>query len=59
MWIELDKNTTDTYAYNDAYIEHLIEKLKSGEYESDDLTEIEKEQIAQYLQERNGSNRTV
>lgn len=58
-WIELDKNTTDTYAYNDAYIEHLIEKLKSGEYESDDLTEIEKEQIAQYLQERNGSNRTV
>jgi hypothetical protein len=49
-WFELDKNKTDSYAYNDQYIEYLIEKLKSGEYEADDINEAEQEQIAQYLQ---------
>ena len=52
-WFELDKNKTDSYAYNDQYIEYLIEKLKSGEYEADDINEAEQEQIAQYLQGRN------
>jgi hypothetical protein len=53
IWIELDKTNTDSYAYNDQYIEYLIEKLKSGEYDTDDITEAEHEQIAQYLQGRN------
>jgi len=52
-WFELDKNKTDSYAYNDQYIEYLIEKLKSGEYETDDINEAEQEQIAQYLQGKN------
>jgi len=52
-WFELDKANTDAYAYNDQYIEYLIEKLKSGEYDTDDITEAEHEQIAQYLQGRN------
>jgi len=52
-WFELDKTNTDAYAYNDQYIEYLIEKLKSGEYDTDDITEAEHEQIAQYLQGRN------
>lgn len=51
-WFELDKNKTDSYAYNDQYIEYLIEKLKSGEYETEDLNDAEQEQIAQYLQGR-------
>jgi hypothetical protein len=55
IWIELDKTNTDSYAYNDQYIEYLIEKLKSGEYDTDDITEAEHEQIAQYLQGRNGA----
>ena len=55
IWIELDKTNTDSYAYNDQYIEYLIEKLKSGEYDTDDITEAEHEQIAQYLQGRNAS----
>jgi hypothetical protein len=55
-WFELDKNKTDSYAYNDQYIEYLIEKLKSGEYETDDINEAEQEQIAQYLQGRNGQS---
>jgi hypothetical protein len=55
IWIELDKANTDSYAYNDQYIEYLIEKLKSGEYDTDDITEAEHEQIAQYLQGRNAT----
>jgi hypothetical protein len=55
IWIELDKTNTDAYAYNDQYIEYLIEKLKTGEYDTDDITEAEHEQIAQYLQGRNGA----
>jgi hypothetical protein len=55
IWIELDKTNTDSYAYNDQYIEYLIEKLKSGEYDTDDITEAEHEQIAQYLQGRNAN----
>ena len=55
-WFELDKANTDSYSYNDQYIEYLIEKLKSGEYDTDDITEAEHEQIAQYLQGRNANS---
>jgi hypothetical protein len=48
-WIETDKDLTDTYAYNDAYIKHLIDKIDRGEYDPDDLTETEQSQIAEYL----------
>jgi len=48
-WIETDKELTDTYAYNDAYIKHLIDKIDKGEYDPDDLTETEQSQIAEYL----------
>ena len=46
-WIELDKSTTDSYTYNEAYIQHLINKLQSGEYTADDLNDAELEQIKQ------------
>ena len=55
-WFELDKTNTDSYAYNDQYIEYLIEKLRTGEYDTDDITEAEHEQIAQYLQGRNANS---
>ena len=44
-WIEVDKNITDTFAYNENYIEHLIEKLASGEYDPELLNHSEREQI--------------
>jgi hypothetical protein len=53
-WIEADKSRTDTYAYNEQYIEYLIDKLRTGEYGPEDLNEVEQEQMAQYLQEKNG-----
>jgi hypothetical protein len=54
-WIETDKDLTDTYAYNDAYIKHLIDKIDRGEYDPDDLTETEQSQIAEYLKKSTNS----
>ena len=48
-WIELDKSTTDSYTYNEAYIQHLVDKLQSGEYTTDDLNDAELDQIQQIV----------
>ena len=49
-WIEVDKGLSDQYAYDIAYIDHLIEKLTTGEYDPELLNEAEREQVAQRLQ---------
>ena len=49
-WISIDKNLSDSYAYDSAYIEHLIDKISTGEYDPDLLSDSEREQVAQYLQ---------
>ena len=48
-WIEVNKATTDAYSYNDAYIQYLADKLFSGEYQLDDLTEVEQQQVQTLL----------
>jgi hypothetical protein len=48
-WIEVSKKLTNEYAYNDAYIAYLINKIASGEYDADLLTPSEEEQIAARL----------
>ena len=50
-WIEVDKATTDSYTYNQAYIEHLIKKLEAGEYEIEDLSDAEQAQVEQQIEE--------
>lgn len=50
-WIELDKNTTDSYTYNQAYIQYLIDKLEAGEYEIEDLSEAEQAQVEQQIEQ--------
>jgi len=49
QWIEVDKNTTDTYSYDNDYINYLIEKISSGEYDPELLSEGEKAQLADVL----------
>jgi hypothetical protein len=49
-WIDIDKATTDSYTYNTAYIDHLINKISSGEYDPDLLSDAEREQVEQRLQ---------
>ena len=48
-WIEVDKTTTDVYSYDIEYIKHLTSKLASGEYDPDQLTITEQEQIQKYV----------
>ena len=52
-WIEVDKGLSDQYAYDTAYIDHLIEKLTTGEYDPELLNDAEREQVAQRLQTNN------
>jgi len=49
-WIAVDKNLSDSYTYDSAYIEHLIDKISTGEYDPDLLSDSEREQVAHYLQ---------
>ena len=48
-WIQVDKTTTEIYSYNKEYIKHLVDKISLGEYELDQLTLSEQEQIQEYI----------
>jgi hypothetical protein len=52
-WIIVDKNLSDNYTYDAAYIDHLITKLESGEYDPEYLSDVEREQIAERLKSSN------
>jgi hypothetical protein len=52
-WIEVDKSQTDSYSYNNAYIEHLINKISTGEYDPELLTDAERQQIEKRLDQEN------
>ena len=52
-WIIVDKNSTDNYTYDTAYIDHLIDKIATGEYDPDLLSDIEREQVAERLKQTN------
>ena len=48
-WISVDKANVDVYAYEEEYIKLLIAKVSTGEYDADDLSDLEQEQVAKYL----------
>jgi hypothetical protein len=48
-WIEINKNTTASYLSNTNYLQYLMEKISTGEYDPDLLTELEHEAIANHL----------
>lgn len=49
IWIEIDKTLSDQHAYDEAYIDHLIEKISTGEYDPELLSEAERDSIEQRL----------
>ena len=53
-WIEVNKNTTTAYTYNDAYIQFLAEQVLTGVYTWDDLTEAEVDQVQTLIGGRRG-----
>ena len=48
-WIEISKDLTDAYLYDEEYIRYLVAKIESGEYDVDLLSENERAQIEHYL----------
>ena len=53
-WLEIDKATTDAYAYDEQYIKFLVDKLSTGEYDIEDLSPIEQDQVEQVLKSKKG-----
>jgi hypothetical protein len=49
MWIEVDKALSDQHAYDTAYIDHLISKISTGEYDPELLSDAERASIEQRL----------
>jgi hypothetical protein len=49
-WIEIEKDKSDSYLFDEKYIKHLISKIETGEYDVDLLSDKEKTQIEDYLQ---------
>ena len=52
-WIRVNKNLSDSYAYDDAYIDHLITKIGTGEYDTELLSNAERDRIEEKLQQNN------
>jgi hypothetical protein len=48
-WIEVNKQVTQTYLADSQYLEFLIKKIETGEYDLDSLTDNEKMEIETHL----------
>jgi len=48
-WLEQNKTSSESYLYNKQYVEFLIDKVGSGEYDLDSLTENEQAEIEAHL----------
>jgi hypothetical protein len=48
-WIGINKNQSTSYLYDQEYIRYLVEKIEKGEYDIELLSDIEKQQIEEYL----------
>jgi len=48
-WIEVDKDATDTYTYDEEYLKHLIDRINRGDYTLEELTITEQEELKRFL----------
>jgi hypothetical protein len=49
-WMQIDKQNTDQYVYNTAYIDYLIDGISTGKYDPELLTDSERAEIELRLQ---------
>ena len=52
-WIEINKELSSTYLYDQEYIKYLVDKIDKGEYDVDLLSDQEKIQIEDFLSGQN------
>jgi len=48
-WIEVAKTLSDRYAYEGEYVKYLVEKILRGEYNIEDLSKAEQEEVLKRL----------
>lgn len=48
-WIEKPRTNSDTYLTNDDYLKFLVEKISTGEYDPELLTDVEQDVIAEFI----------
>lgn len=53
-WMEIDKESTDSYTFDEEYIKYIIAQIKTGEYDIDLLSEAERYQVEVYLTKNSG-----
>ena len=53
-WMQVSKDSTDIYAFNDAYIQFLADQVLSGVYSWDDLSQTEVDQVQTLIGGRRG-----
>ena len=53
-WMEIDKESSDSYTFDEEYIKYIIAQIKTGEYDIDLLSEAERYQVEVYLTKNSG-----
>jgi hypothetical protein len=48
-WIDIGRDNSDTYLTNTNYLQHLVEKISTGEIDPDILTEVEMDAIQTHI----------
>lgn len=48
-WIDIGRDNSDTYLSNANYLQHLVEKISTGEIDPDILTEVEMDSIQAHI----------
>jgi hypothetical protein len=48
-WIDIGRDNSDTYLTNTNYLQHLVEKISTGEIDPDILTEVEMDSIQAHI----------
>lgn len=56
-WMGVDKNTNTSYMSDPAYVQFLIDLVDRGDIDVDDLTDLEREEIAAKLEEEANANK--
>jgi len=54
-WVETRRENTDVHLSNDAYLQHLVQKLETGEYDLELLTPNEQDAVAEFIKKQQNS----
>jgi len=54
-WVETRREGTDVHLANDAYLQHLVQKLETGEYDLELLTPNEQDAVAEFIKKQQNS----